>query len=67
MMLRIAIVHQKLLSNFDLLPTSSLAGARMGRGMFYGVGAAAAGPVCPFPEEWQQTIPECIENDDDID
>ena len=41
----------------------------MGRGMFYGVGAAAAaaGPVCPFPEEWQQTIPECIENDDDID
>ena len=66
MMLRISIVHQKLFL-FQFLPTSSLAGARMGRGMFYGVGAAAAGPVCPFPEEWQQTIPECIENDDDID
>ena len=47
---------------------SSLTGARMGRGLFYGsLAASSHAPVCPFPEEWQQTIPESIENDDDID
>ena len=45
---------------------SSLTGARMGSGMFYG-GQAASAAVCPFPEDWQQTIPEVIENDDEID
>ena len=45
---------------------SSLAGARMGSGMFYG-GQQAAAAICPFPEDWQQTIPEVIENDEEID
>jgi len=49
---------------------SSLTGSRFGRGLFYGsaVAADSAAPVCPFPEDWQfNTIPESIENDDDID
>jgi len=45
---------------------SSLTGARMLGGMFYG-GPPVSGPVCPFPEDWQQTIPEVIENDEEID
>ena len=45
---------------------SSLSGARMGSGMFYG-GPPVTAAVCPFPEDWQQTIPEVIENDDEID
>ena len=43
---------------------SSVTGARMLSGMFYGGPAAA---VCPFPEDWQQTIPEVIGNDEEID
>jgi len=51
---------------------SSLTGAkRMGGGMFYGMTPASnenQAPVCPFPEDWQfNTIPESIENDDDLD
>jgi len=49
---------------------SSLTGSRLGRGLFYGSAAAAGptAPVCPFPEDWQfNTIPESIENDEDID
>ena len=46
---------------------SSLTGARMGSGMFYGGQQVAAAAVCPFPEDWQQTIPEVIENDEEID
>ena len=52
---------------------SSLTGARMGRGLFYGsstLGSASnnsAAALCPFPEDWQQSIPECIENDDEVD
>jgi len=49
---------------------SSLTGARLGRGLFYGLASAAesTAPVCPFPEDWQfNTIPESIENDEDID
>ena len=51
---------------------SSLAGARrMGGGLFYGMTPATTenqAPVCPFPEDWQfNTIPESIENDDDLD
>ena len=42
---------------------SSMTGARMGRGMFYGAGPT----ICTFPEEWNQIIPESIENDEDID
>ena len=42
---------------------SSVTGARMGRGMFYGAGPT----TCSFPEEWNQIIPESIENDDDVD
>jgi hypothetical protein len=53
---------------------SNLTG-RFSQGAFYGsmmggsVGtAAAAGPVCPFPDEWQyNTIPEVIENDEEVD
>ena len=47
---------------------SSLSGARM-RGLFHGTALAANNsPVCPFPEEWQyNTIPEVIENEEDID
>ena len=45
---------------------SSVTGARMGSGMFYG-GQSASAAVCPFPEDWQHTIPEVIENDDEID
>ena len=44
---------------------SSMTGARMGRGMFYGAGAGPT--ICTFPEEWNQIIPESIENDEDID
>lgn len=50
---------------------SSLTGrGAIGRGLFYGCSVAAEGSsqACPFPDEWQhQTIPECIENDDEID
>ena len=51
---------------------SSLAGAkRMGGGLFYGMNPTSnenQAPVCPFPEDWQfNTIPESIENDDDLD
>lgn len=51
---------------------SSLTGARrLGGGLFYGLAAVTAenqAPVCPFPEDWQfNTIPESIENDDDLD
>jgi len=49
---------------------SSLTGSRLGRGLFYGSAVAAdpTAPVCPFPEDWQfNTIPESIENDEDID
>jgi len=53
---------------------SSLTGSRrLGGGLFYGINAAATStdntaPVCPFPEDWQfNTIPESIENDDDLD
>jgi len=49
---------------------SSLTGARMASGIFYGsssINGAANAPVCPYPEDWQQTIPESIENDDEID
>jgi len=42
---------------------SSKTGARMGTGMFYGAGPT----VCSFPEEWNQIIPESIENDEEID
>ncbi len=52
---------------------SNLTG-RFSQGAFYGsmmgggVGSAAAGPVCPFPDEWQyNTIPEVIENDEEVD
>jgi hypothetical protein len=52
---------------------SNLTG-RFSQGAFYGslmggsAGAAAAGPVCPFPDEWQyNTIPEVIENDEEVD
>jgi len=44
---------------------SSKTGARMGTGMFYGLGAGPT--VCSFPEEWNQIIPESIENDEEID
>merc|ERR1712192_204964 len=41
---------------------------RFGAGAFYGASVLATAPTCPFPEEWQfNTIPESIENDDDID
>merc|ERR1719342_1325800 len=49
---------------------SSLNGVRMTSGIFYGsssINGAANAPVCPYPEDWQQTIPEYIENDDEID
>jgi len=51
---------------------SSLTGAkRMGGGLFYGMTSASndnQAPVCPFPEDWQfNTIPESIENDDELD
>jgi len=52
---------------------SSLTGARRlggGAGLFYGMTASSdnTAPVCPFPEDWQfNTIPESIENDDDLD
>ena len=42
-------------------------------GIFYGAalapsGASSGQTVCPFPDEWQfNTIPESIENDEDID
>jgi len=42
-------------------------------GIFYGTAMAPSGApsgqtVCPFPDEWQfNTIPESIENDEDID
>ena len=42
-------------------------------GIFYGAALAPSGApsgqtVCPFPDEWQfNTIPESIENDEDID
>jgi len=42
-------------------------------GIFYGTALAPSGApsgqtVCPFPDEWQfNTIPESIENDEDID
>ena len=45
---------------------SSLTGARISRGIFYGTSSMTS-PTCPFPEEWQQTIPESIENNEDID
>ena len=46
---------------------SSLSGLRM-RGMFGGAMGTASAPVCPFPDDWQyNTIPEVIENDEDID
>lgn len=45
---------------------ASLNGARMGSGMFYG-GPPVSAAVCPFPDDWQQTIPEVIENDDEVD
>eukprot|EP00092_Neocalanus_flemingeri_P036695 GFUD01039950.1.p1 GENE.GFUD01039950.1~~GFUD01039950.1.p1 ORF type:complete len:796 (+),score=194.27 GFUD01039950.1:2045-4432(+) len=51
---------------------SSLNG-RFSNGMFYGsaIGASGTGagqPTCPFPDDWQfNTIPESIENDEDID
>ena len=45
-------------------------GGRFGQGTlstFYGVGIPATN-TCPFPDEWQyNTIPEVIENDDEID
>ena len=44
---------------------TSLTGSRMGSGMFYGAGAGPT--MCTFPEEWNQIIPESIENDEDID
>jgi len=49
---------------------SSLTGVRMASGIFYGsssMNGAATVPVCPYPEEWQQTIPESIENDEELD
>ncbi len=51
---------------------SNLTG-RFSQGAFYGsmmggAAAAASGPVCPFPDEWQyNTIPEVIENDEEVD
>ena len=45
---------------------SSLTGARISRGIIYGTSSMTS-PTCPFPEEWQQTIPESIENNEDID
>ena len=45
-------------------------GGRFGQGTlstFYGVGIPTTS-TCPFPDEWQyNTIPEVIENDDEID
>ena len=36
--------------------------------MFYGSALGGQQQVCPFPEEWQfQTIPESIENNEEID
>ena len=52
---------------------SNLTASRFNQvGAFYGAvlqnSTAVAGPVCPFPEEWQyNTIPEVIENDEDIE
>merc|ERR1719427_2063077 len=51
---------------------SSLTGAkRMGGGLFYGMTPASnekQAPECPFPEDWQfNTIPDSIENDDELD
>ena len=46
---------------------SNLTG-RFIQGAFYGMPNPAAPPVCPFPDEWQyNTIPEVIENDEEID
>lgn len=49
----------------------SLNSSRFGQGAIgslYGVGVATDQTVCPFPDEWQfNTIPEVIENDDEID
>ena len=55
---------QSLISRHSEL--SSLTGARLTSGMFYG-GQPASAAICPFPEDWQQTIPEVIENDEEID
>eukprot|EP00092_Neocalanus_flemingeri_P032521 GFUD01035370.1.p1 GENE.GFUD01035370.1~~GFUD01035370.1.p1 ORF type:complete len:419 (-),score=114.31 GFUD01035370.1:305-1561(-) len=49
---------------------SSLTGSRAGRGLLHGSAIAGGSTVsvCPFPEDWQfNTIPESIENDEDID
>ena len=48
---------------------SSLTGSRLNRGLFSGVlESNNSNPVCPFPTDWQfNTIPESIENDEDID
>ena len=48
---------------------SSLTGSRLNRGLFSGVlEPNNSNPVCPFPTDWQfNTIPESIENDEDID
>merc|ERR1711915_437117 len=48
---------------------SSLTGSRLSRGLFSGVLASNdSNPICPFPTDWQfNTIPESIENDEDID
>jgi len=51
---------------------SNLTG-RFSNGMFYGSALGASGTnggqtTCPFPDDWQfNTIPESIENDEDID
>jgi len=47
---------------------SNLAGRFTNTGMFYGSALGGQQQVCPFPEEWQfQTIPESIENNEEID
>jgi len=47
---------------------SNLTGRFTNTGMFYGSALGGQQQVCPFPEEWQfQTIPESIENNEEID
>jgi hypothetical protein len=49
---------------------SNLTGRFSQCGAFHGsiLPSSTAAPVCPFPDEWQyNTIPEVIENDEDID
>ena len=47
---------------------SNIFPTNLSSGIFYGSALGGQQQVCPFPEEWQfQTIPESIENNDEID